>query len=108
MNHLKKNQKKQESQGNPPKKKLKKENSDVSLDSQGFPAFLKTPDHEKKKDTHPSRLLQKRVGQHVHGDDPEHGHLKEAMGVGHLKKCMKKTSCYWQLEEASCKHPSCR
>ena len=101
-----KKQKKQESQGNPPKKKLKKENSDVSLGSQGFPAFLKTPDHEKKKDTHPSKLLQKRVGQHVHGDDPEHGHLKEAMGVGHLKKCMKKPAATGSLKKPAASIPA--
>lgn len=31
-----------------PQKKLKKQNSDVPMDSQGFPSFLKTPEHEKK------------------------------------------------------------
>lgn len=40
--------KKQESPEHQPKKRLKKHNSDVSMDSQGFPSFLKTPDHEKK------------------------------------------------------------
>ena len=40
--------KKQESPEHQPTKRLKKHNSDVSMDSQGFPSFLKTPDHEKK------------------------------------------------------------
>ena len=66
---------------------------------------MKTPDHEKKKGTHPSRLLQKRVGQHVHGDDPEHGHLKEAMGVGHLKKCMKKPAATGSLKKPAASPP---
>lgn len=95
--------KKQESPEHQPKKRLKKHNSDVSMDSQGFPSFLKTPDHEKKRDANPSRLLQKRVGQKVHGEDPEHGHLKTAMGVGHLKKCMKRPAAACSLRKpAAC------
>ena len=37
-----------EAQEKPAKKKLKKNNSDVSLDSQGFPMLLKTPENEKR------------------------------------------------------------
>eukprot|EP00435_Cladocopium_sp_Y103_P000214 s4807_g1.t1 len=91
--------KKQDSQEHQPKKKLKKEDSDISLDSQGFPSFLKTPEHEKQKGTRPSRLLQKRVGQSVHGENPDHGQLKKAMGVGHLKKCMKRPAAAGSLKK---------
>ena len=59
-----------EAQEKPAKKKLKKNNSDVSLDSQGFPMLLKTPENEKKTFANPSRLLQKRVGQSVHSPEP--------------------------------------
>ena len=48
------------------KKKLKMAPSDVSMDSHGFPAMLKSPKEDKAnegKGAGPSRLLKKRVGQ---------------------------------------------
>ena len=78
-----------EAKEGPAKKKLKKNDSNVSMDSQGFPMMLKTPENEKSS-AKPSRLLQKRVGQSVPQPEPEHENLKKAMGVGHLAKCMKK------------------
>ena len=79
-----------EAEERPAKKKLKKNDSDVSLDSAGFPMMLKTPENEKKTAANPSRLLQKRVGQSVPQPEPTHENLKKAMGVGHLAKCLKK------------------
>ena len=39
----------------------------------------------------------------MHGEDPEHGHLKAAMGVGHLKKCMKRPAAAGSLKRpAAC------
>eukprot|EP00435_Cladocopium_sp_Y103_P046074 s1529_g13.t1 len=88
-----------EEQEKPAKKKLKKNNSDVSLDSQGFPMMLKTPEHEKKTTAKPSRLLQKRVGQSVHQPEPKHDNLKEAMGLKSLKKGMKKPAAAGALKK---------
>lgn len=79
-----------EAEERPAKKKLKKNDSDVSLDSRGFPMMLKTPENEKNTAANPSRLLQKRVGQSVPQPEPTHENLKKAMGVGHLAKCLKK------------------
>ena len=79
-----------EAEERPAKKKLKKNDSDMSLASRGFPMMLKTPENEKNTAANPSRLLQKRVGQSVPQPEPTHENLKKAMGVGHLAKCLKK------------------
>ena len=62
---LEKGEVKQEVAGSK-KKKLKMTPSDVSMDSHGFPAMLKSPKEDKAnegKGAGPSRLLKKRVGQ---------------------------------------------
>ena len=75
------------------KRSLKKENSDVSLDSQGFPMALKTPPKE-KKDAGPCRLLKRKVSAQVHTKAPvADAKLKAAMGLGSstdTKKPLKK------------------
>lgn len=48
MSPPQKKSKKKESQEHQPEKRLRRQSSDVSLDSHGFPSFSKTPDHEKK------------------------------------------------------------
>lgn len=77
-----------EDQGNEKKRKLKVQPSDVSLDSNGFPSMLKSPEHSKMK-AGPSRILSKRVGQTlVKGEVAEKAGLREAMGFdkGQKKK----------------------
>ena len=69
------------------KRKLKVNPSDISLDSQGFPSMLKSPNH--CKDAGPSRILTKRVGQTlVKGPVAKKPGLREAMGFdkGQKKK----------------------
>ena len=76
----------EEHKGEPSKKKLKHNTSDVSLDSQGFPLELKTPEAQKKscsaKPPGPPRLLNKRVGQNNALEEAKHDpSFKQALGM---------------------------
>ena len=76
----------------PSKKKLKKEISDVSMDSKGYPSLLKTPEAvtpEKvdKGKAGPSRLLQKRSNTcQLMGDVKANPELREAVFGASTKK----------------------
>eukprot|EP00435_Cladocopium_sp_Y103_P008276 s403_g2.t1 len=63
------------------KRSLKKENSDVSLDSQGFPMALKTPPKE-KKDAGPCRLLKRKVSAQARQKRRQHLQGQATGGTG--------------------------
>ena len=67
----------------PPQKKLKKEDTEISLDSDGFPMELKSPQASPSK-TGPCRLLKGSiVVAKVHKKEPEtNTTLRDAMGLG--------------------------